>query len=844
MKQNILKLLFLCILFAPLSSVAQDEKEVKKANYELAAKFSDKNISKTVFSTSISPVWLKKAPLFYYTYKTTEGTRTYLVNPQKRKKTLLYDPSDFAMQLTKATGDPYDAKHLPMFRMDFSDDAKSFTFTLRSKKKVDKKVKKDTLAKDETKKLIKKSKGNNKKVAKKIIPKKEFKTFKFKYDIASAKLTELEYEKPENRPFSWANFSPDSNHIVFSRQYNLYYMDRANFEKYKKDAKDSTIVEHQLTTDGAEYSAYGDGFDATKIKDKKKLANKLKIRHSANILWSPDSRHFAKIHVDNRNVKDLWVINSLSKRPTLETYKYQMPGETESPIYSLCIFDTKTLEKKVVDLSRFKDQTIEFCHKQRKFRSLGQNAKRPVETWLGNEDKFYVKITSRDLKRIDFCEVYTNIDSVNTIVKERMNVYLDTREFIPFDNYNKFLHWSERDGWAHIYVYDNKGNVLRQLTRGTYHVQQILGIKYNKVFFTACGKEEGENPYYSHVYSVNIDGSNLKLLNKGDYTHDVRMDDDFEYFIDNYSRVDCTPKTALYNTKGKKLLELETADLSQLFAKGYKFPERFKVKAGDGITDLYGVMYKPYDFDSTKVYPIIEYVYPGPQTEAVNTQFTKPYLRTDRLAQVGFIVVTVGNRGGHPDRSKWYHTYGYGNMRDYGLEDKKVTIEQLADRFPFIDRQKAGIHGHSGGGFMSSAAILTYPNLFKVAVSCAGNHENSIYNRWWSEKHHGVNEEINTKGDTIFKYSVLGNSSLAKNLKGKLLLVHGDMDNNVHPANTIKVMNALIKAGKRYDFLLLPGSRHGFNCNEYFFWRLADYFSRNLMGDKTERDTDIYYMHP
>jgi dipeptidyl aminopeptidase/acylaminoacyl peptidase len=291
-------------------------------------------------------------------------------------------------------------------------------------------------------------------------------------------------------------------------------------------------------------------------------------------------------------------------------------------------------------------------------------------------------------------------------------------------------------------------------------------------------------------------------------------------------------------------LELEEADLSQLFAAGYQFPEPFKVKAGDGITDLYGVMYKPFDFDSTKVYPIVEYVYPGPQTEAVNKSFGRSMDRIDRLAQMGFIVVSVGNRGGHPSRSKWYHTYGYGNLRDYGLEDKKVVAEQLADRHPFIDINRVGITGHSGGGFMSTAAMLVYPDFFKVAVSGAGNHENNIYNRWWSERHHGVQEQINAAGDTTFNYQIERNSALAKNLKGKLLIATGDIDNNVHPANSIRMAEALIKANKRFDFLLLPGQRHGFgDMTEYFFWKMADYFSEHLLGDSKTQDVDILEMN-
>ena len=276
------------------------------------------------------------------------------------------------------------------------------------------------------------------------------------------------------------------------------------------------------------------------------------------------------------------------------------------------------------------------------------------------------------------------------------------------------------------------------------------------------------------------------------------------------------------------------------------------MKAADGITDLYGVMYKPFDFDSTKLYPIVEYVYPGPQTEGNNIMFTKRMDRVDRLAQMGMIVISIGNRGGHPSRSKWYHNYGYGNLRDYGLKDKIVAVQQLANRHPFIDINKVGITGHSGGGFMSTAAILSYPDFFKVAVSNAGNHDNNIYNRWWSEKHHGILEEIvkdkkdttGTKQDTVFKYQMPTNQSLAKNLKGKLLLTTGEIDNNVHPANTMRVVHALIKANKRFDLIVLPTQRHSYgDMTEYYFWRMADYFSEHLIGDSQMDRTDIYQMN-
>jgi dipeptidyl-peptidase-4 len=267
------------------------------------------------------------------------------------------------------------------------------------------------------------------------------------------------------------------------------------------------------------------------------------------------------------------------------------------------------------------------------------------------------------------------------------------------------------------------------------------------------------------------------------------------------------------------------------------------MKADDGITDIYGVIYKPFDFDETKRYPLIEYVYPGPQTEAVNKSFSVSMNRTDRLAQIGFVVVTLGNRGGHPARSKWYHTYGYGNLRDYGLADKKYVAEQLADKHSFIDIEKVGIFGHSGGGFMSTAAMLVYPDFFKVAVSSSGNHDNTIYNSWWSETHHGIDEEKDLDGKISYKYTIDKNQSLAKNLKGKLMLVTGDIDNNVHPGATIRMADALIKANKRFDFSLMPGQRHGYGkMTEYFFWLKADYFSKHLLGVEST-DVDMIEMN-
>ena len=422
-----------------------------------------------------------------------------------------------------------------------------------------------------------------------------------------------------------------------------------------------------------------------------------------------------------------------------------------------------------------------------------------------------------------------------------MNTYQETRPLKVLDGGKRLIQWSERDGWAHLYLYDDQGNLKNRITKGPWHVENVVKVdeKAGVIYFTANGKNADENPYYEHLYRVNLDGSGLQQLTKGNYFHEVAVDDDARFILDNYSRIDTVPMAVVLDNKGNKIMDLQESDFSQLFANGYKFPELFTVKAADGVTDLYGVMYKPFDFDSTKVYPIIDYVYPGPQVEAVYYPFTRMSVRTDRLAQAGFVVISVGQRGGHPSRSKWYHNYGYGNMRDYPLADHKYAIEQLANRHSFIDIEKVGIHGHSGGGFMSTAAICQYPDFFKVAVSCAGNHDNNIYNRWWSETHHGVKEQVSEQGDTTFVYKIATNPEIAAKLKGHLLLVHGDIDNNVHPGNTMRVVEALIRAGKRFDMLMLPKQRHAFgDMNEYFYWRLVDYFSEHLRGE-SEKSVDI-----
>lgn len=796
-----------------VSGMAQSRQErmVRTPNYELAERFSAKRIGQMVFSTSVRPVWFRNGDKFLYAWKTSDGTQYYIADPKAGKTEPVFDMDKLAMQITEIMRDPFDAKHLPISNISIDPENDGvLKFDIKSTKE-----KTDTTGKATGEKL----------------------TYHFRYEIAGKKLTYDTADKKEKYP-DWANVSPDGLTGVYMKNSNLFYMDTLNLRKAAEDPKDSTLVEHRITSDGYKDFCYGiNNYSGNTETDTTKRV------FPSELVWSPDSRHIAVMRWDMAPLKDFWVINSLTQpRPTLETYKYQMPGEP-GPKGHLYVFSTSDWTSRQVKINAFKDQDLIMQPDVRT--TDDQFDEFYGSRWLGDDNGFYLTRMSRDLKRMDICYVGVDSDSTRTVISERMNTYVESRQTRLLDGGRKMIHWSERNGWANLYLYNADGTLIRNLTEGAYHVDDVLAVneKEGYVLFRACGKEKGENPYQMHVYRVSLQGGEPKMLDIPDMNIDAIASDDGKYFIANYSRVDYKPASALFDAAGKKVCDLGEADFSLLFAAGYKFPERFKVKAADGITDLYGAIYKPFDFDSTKVYPICDYVYPGPQVEANNISWSRGFTRTDRLAQLGFIVITVGNRGGHPDRSKWYHNYGYGNLRDYGLEDQKYAIQQLGARYSWIDMNRVGIHGHSGGGFMSTAAMLKYPDFFKAAVSCAGNHDNSIYNRWWSEQHHGITEKVEA-GDTTFVYSIETNPEIASNLKGHLMLVHGDIDNNVHPANTIRVVNALIRANKRFDMLILPGQRHGFgDMNEYFFWRMADYYCEWLMGSSKRDEVNIKEMN-
>jgi dipeptidyl-peptidase 4 len=705
------------------------------------------------------------------------------------------------------------------------------------------------------------------------------KTLRFEYDMATGKVDLLDDNYTAPRRPRWASFSPDKKTILFARNHNLCMMDAASWELAQKNEKDAKIVEVQLTKDGEEYYSFarrdmpgggqeqqqqqqedqqGGGQDTTQATTDKNARVP-----AIQAIWSQDSKKFAMIRRDERKVSDLWVIDSLAQpRPKLETYRYAMPGEPNIPQPEMLVFDLASKGMVKVKADRFKDQSLSVATMPTRG-GMGQGGGRgvggdpdqppPPPQWLAaGSDKIYFTRQSRDLKKLDVCIANPENGEVKPLIEERLNTYIETKPLRLANNSQDLIFWSERTGWAHFYVYDaNSGALKNALSSGEFVATTLEGVddkpgpapattkgkvpaQMPVVYFSAVGHEPNEDPYYPHMYRVNLDGTGLKLLNPGDANHAVNLAESNKYFVDNATRVDDPGSSSLFDAGGTLVAKLETHDVTTLKESGFKAPEPFKVKADDGITDLYGVLYKPFDFDPAKKYPVILYVYPGPQTESVTKTFN-PRAYSLTLAQYGFIVVEVGNRGGNPTRSKWYHNYGYGNLRDYGLADKKTAVEQLARRYPFIDINRVGIWGHSGGGFMTAAALLVYPDFFKVGWSESGNHENNIYNNTWSEKHHGIKEVTDKDGNVTFEYNVEKNSELAKNLKGHLALITGDIDNNVHPANTYRMADALIKANKRFDFYLITGQRHSYGTmGAYVNMIRADYFCKYLLGQAAD----------
>jgi dipeptidyl-peptidase-4 len=613
--------------------------------------------------------------------------------------------------------------------------------------------------------------------------------------------------------------SPDGKHAVFIRDWNLWVRDVA------------TGAEAALTTDG--------------VKDFGYATDNAGWTHSDRpiVLWAPDSRKLATFQQDQRGVGEMYLVDTRVGHPTLQAWKYPLPGDDVVTMIQRVVIDVGTPgAAKIVRLQMPPDQ-----HRSTLCDDVTCRGGEWADVqWSPDATHLAFVSTSRDHRREQLRVADASTGAIRDVLEETVPTFFESGNgavnwrYLPASN--EILWFSERDNWGQLYLYDlQTGRLKNQVTTGEGNVTQLLHVdeKTRTLYFLGVGREKGRDPYFTHFYRIGFDGRNLQLLTREDATHEVAVSPSGEFFVDSYSKPDVPPVAVLRDMRGKEILALEKADVSKLLATGWKPPTSFTVKARDGQTDLYGLMYEPTNLDPAKKYPIVNHIYPGPQTGSVGGRTFSP-ARGDcqALAELGFIVVEIDGMG-TPWRSKKFHEAYFADMGDNTLPDQVSGMKQLAQRYPWIDIDRAGIYGHSGGGYATADAMFRYPDFFKVGISESGNHDNREYEDDWAEKWQGL---LQKNADGTTNYDDQANQNHAKNLKGHLLLAHGTLDANVPPYNTLLVVDALIKANKDFDLLMLPNQGHGYgNASNYMTRRRWDYFVRYLLGAEPPEG---YELHP
>jgi dipeptidyl aminopeptidase/acylaminoacyl peptidase len=609
--------------------------------------------------------------------------------------------------------------------------------------------------------------------------------------------------------------SPDGRYAAFIRDYNLWVTDL------------TTGADRQLTADGREHFGYATDNAGWTRGD------------SPVLLWSPDSRRIATFQHDARGVGDMHLVRATAGEPELESWRYPLPED--SVIFRIHRVVIDVDPARVVRLQMPPDQ-----HRSTISDHVASGTRFLDVEWYPDASHLAFVSSSRDHKEAVFRVANASTGEVRTVFEERSPTQFQsgfagvgTENWRLLPATNEVLWWSQRDDWGHLYLYDlGTGELKRQVTSGDWNVAELMRVdgQARRLWFTGVGREAGRDPYFQHLYSIGVDGTGATLLTPEDANHSIAMSPDGQHFIDTYSTPTSPPVSVLRRADGDVVVELERADISRLLATGWKPPTPIVVKARDGETDLYGLMFTPTQLDSAGSYPIVNYIYPGPWGNSVGSRSFSPARRDNQaLAELGFIVVAIDGMGTEW-RSKSFHDAYYGDMADNTLPDQIAGMRELARRFPFIDIERAGIWGHSGGGFATAGAMFRYPDFFKVGVSQAGNHDNRIYEDDWGERFQGLLRETNG-GDN---YDSQANQLVAHNLQGKLLLSHGAMDDNVPPYNTYMVVDALIKANKDFDLIIFPFARHGYGADDnYMMRRRWDYFVEHLMGAEPPREYRI-----
>lgn len=598
--------------------------------------------------------------------------------------------------------------------------------------------------------------------------------------------------------------SPDGKKSAYIKDWNLWVKDVA------------TGKETQLTTDGVKDFGYATDNAGWTHSDRAILA------------WSPDSKKIATFQQDQRNVSDMYLVTTNVGAPKLEAWKYPLPQDKEIIKIHRVIIETDT--PKVIRLKmQPDDRRSTLCD------DISCDGGFTDVEWSPDSTKLAFVSSTRDHKQANLRIADAATGEVRDIHDEKVATQYESGQgetnWRYFPASNEFIWYSEKSDWGHLYLYGLDGKLKNQITQGNFVVTRILKIdeKNRVIYFEAKGREQGRDPYFAHFYSVGFDGKNLKLLTPEDGNHQIAFSPDGKYFVDTYSKPDVPQVTVLRDLSGKMIATLEKTDVSRLAATGWKPPTPITVKDRNGKWDLYGLMFTPTNLDPNKKYPVVNYIYPGPQAGGVGSRaFTASRSDHQALAELGFVVIIIDGTC-NPDRSKSFHDSCYGDMADNTLPDQIAGIKQLAQKYPYIDTTRVGIWGHSGGGFATAAAMFRYPEFYKVGISESGNHDNRNYEDDWGERYIGL---IN--GDN---YEKQANQLYAKNLQGKLLIAHGGMDDNVPPYNSYLVVDALHKANKDYDLIIFPNARHGFGADTYYMMRRRwDYFVKHLLGAEPPKE--------
>jgi len=603
--------------------------------------------------------------------------------------------------------------------------------------------------------------------------------------------------------------SPNGKLAVFIKDHNLWL-------RQLKSHKET-----QLTKDGIENFGYGTN-------------NAGWIREDTPVVkWSPDSTKLTTFKHDSRKVGDMALVSTTVGHPEIDQWKYPLPGDEHVFKIKRVVIDVK--KQKVIPLNMPADN-----HRSTITDHVAdRNGELFDIHWAKNGKKFAFVSSSRDHKTATLKMANAVTGDVTTIFEEQEESFfesgVDAISWYYLEKTNEFIWFSQKSDWGHFYLIDGAtGKIKHQITSGDWTVLELLSVNEatDTLYFTGAGREGGD-PYFKYLYSVNKSGKKLALLTPEKKHHRVTLSEDARYFLDRFSTPDQAEISLIRDTDSGEHFTIETMDISQLTASGWKPPTPFIVKDRNNEHDIYGLLYKPSNFDENKSYPVVNYLYPGPQVGSIRGRhFRSARGDNQALAELGFIVVEIDALG-TPGRSKSFHEFYYANMGDSGIPDQVAAIKQLAKKYSWVDIDRVGIWGHSGGGFASTKAMFTYPEFYKVAVSEAGNHDNRNYADEWGEKYQGL--LINNEDGTT-NYDSQSNHLFADKLKGKLLLVHGTLDTNVTPFNTLMVVDALIEANKDFDMLMLPNRGHGFAREPYMVRKRWDYFVEHLMGAKAPKE--------